>query len=231
VVGVFRHLDTMMDALRRARAGNLEIRDVYTPVPNHEAEAFLSPQRSRVQLATFSGGVLGLVGGMALAIGTSLIWNMITGGKPVTSTIPFLVVGFEITILLGAVCTFAALALFAGLPLKRLPVQVIVAGGVGVLIGIGAAAALSGRPQSFEEFIALALVGPGVVVLVAGLLAVVAMIVWGRGEVRAYPAPSYRPEFSEDRFGVWLGGADDAVRLLEEAGAVEVIDLAKEKQS
>jgi molybdopterin-containing oxidoreductase family membrane subunit len=227
VLGVFRHVDAMMDALRRARAREIEIRDVYTPVPNHEAEAFLSPGRSRVQLVTFTGGVLGLAGGMALAIGTSLVWNLVTGGKPVTSIIPFLVVGFEITILLGAVLTFAALSLFAGMPLKRLPGLVFTAGAVGVMIGVGVAWALSGRPQSFEELIATALVGPGVVALVAGLFVVVAMILWGRGETRAYPTSAYRPEFSEDCFGVWLGGAGDAARVLEEAGAVEVIELTE----
>jgi dienelactone hydrolase len=111
--------------------------------------------------------------------------------------------------------------------LKRLPGPVFAAGAVGVTIGVGIAGALSGRPQSFEELIATALVGPGVVALVAGLFVVVAMILWGRGETRAYPTPAYRPEFSEDCFGVWLGGAGDAARVLEEAGADEVIDLTE----
>ena len=44
-------------------------------------------------------------------------------GKPVTSIIPFMVVGFEGTILLGAVFTLVGLLLFCGLPFRRFPTR------------------------------------------------------------------------------------------------------------
>jgi molybdopterin-containing oxidoreductase family membrane subunit len=166
VLGIFEHTDTMMAALRRAREQRIEVRDVYTPVPDEAVLEFLSPRRSPVRYVTATGALTGLVTGMALAIGTSLVWNMIVGGKPVTSIIPFLVVGFELTILFGALATLGALLLFGGLPFRK------------------------------------------------------------------FPAAAYRPEFTEDRFGVWLGGEGEAARrLLEEAGAVEVVDVAAEGRS
>jgi molybdopterin-containing oxidoreductase family membrane subunit len=166
LLGVFEHVDTMMAALRRAREQGIEVRDVYSPVPDEAVLEFLSPRRSPVRYVTATGAVIGLVSGMALAIGTSLVWNLIVGGKPVTSIIPLLVVGFELTILFGALATLGALLLFGGLPF------------------------------------------------------------------RGFPSAAYRPEFTEDRFGVWLGANDESARrLLEEAGAVEVLDVGPEGRS
>jgi len=91
VLGIFEHTDSMMEALRQARARQVEVRDVYTPVPNEEVAEFLSPRTSPVRFVTVTGALLGLVGGMALAIGTSLVWSIIVSGKPVTAVIPFLV--------------------------------------------------------------------------------------------------------------------------------------------
>lgn len=157
VLGIFEGPDGMMRALERAREQGVEIIDVYTPVPDHRVPEFVSPSKSPVRYLTFTGGVVGLTGGMWLALGTSLVWNLIVAGKPVTSIIPFLVIGFEMTILIGALANLAALLLFGGMP------------------------------------------------------------------YRSFPAPGYRLEFSEDRFGVWLGGPEtEARRLLTEAGALEV---------
>jgi molybdopterin-containing oxidoreductase family membrane subunit len=157
MLGMFDNIDGMMQALEQARERRLEIIDVYTPVPDHHVAELVSPKKSPVRYVSFSGGITGLVAGMALAIGTSLVWNLIVGGKPVTSIIPFLVIGFELTILFGALATLAALLLFGGMPYRK------------------------------------------------------------------FPTAGYRPEFSDDRFGVWIGGAEqEARKLLEEAGAVEV---------
>jgi len=121
VLGIFEGPDGMMRALEQAREQGVEIIDVYTPVPDHRVPEFVSPAKSPVRYVTFTGGVMGLTGGMWLAIGTSLVWNLIVGGKPVTSIIPFLVIGFEMTILIGALATFTALLLFGGMPYRKFP--------------------------------------------------------------------------------------------------------------
>jgi len=121
VVGRFAHLDEMLDALRRARAAGLVVRDVFTPVPVPEAVELVSPGRSPVRFATLAGGLAGCFGGIALAVGTSLVWDLVVGGKPVTALVPFMVVAFELTILLGALFTLLALLLFAHLPNRGFP--------------------------------------------------------------------------------------------------------------
>ena len=166
VLGVFSHHDALVEAVQTARKKGIEIRDVYTPVPSHEILDILRPARSPVRFVTFAGGITGLVSGIALAEWSSLEWNLVVGGKPVTSIVPFMVVGFELTILLGGIATLLALLLFSALPMRR------------------------------------------------------------------FPTSGYRPEFSKDRYGLWLGPTEarrpEALSLLEDGGAVEVVDLDEE---
>ncbi|RJO65951.1 MAG: DUF3341 domain-containing protein [Myxococcales bacterium] len=121
VVGVFAHVDALMDALQKARGAGLTIRDVYSPVPNPEILEFVSPGRSPVRFVTLGGAITGCVSGLALAILSSLTYNLIVSGKPVTAIVPFLVVAFELTILFGALSTLAALLFFSKLPFRRFP--------------------------------------------------------------------------------------------------------------
>jgi molybdopterin-containing oxidoreductase family membrane subunit len=121
LVGSFRHLDELVDAVKSAQAAGIKVADVFSPVPVEEVQELVSPGRSPVRFVTFAGGVSGLVAGMALALLTSQVWNLVVGGKPVNSIIPFLVVGFELTILLGAISTLVALFHFGRLPHVTFP--------------------------------------------------------------------------------------------------------------
>jgi len=121
VVGVFEHTDTLMDALRAAKDAGVEVRQVYSPVPFEEAIDYVTEGRSNVRFFTLAGALAGLAGGLGLALYTSLIWNIIVAGKPVASIIPFLVIGFEGTILIGGICTLLGLMFFARLPFLSFP--------------------------------------------------------------------------------------------------------------
>lgn len=121
VVGSFRDAPHLLKSVERAQEAGVDVFDVYSPIGLEVLESIKTKKRSPVRFATFSGGLLGLAGGLALAIWSSLKWNLIVGGKPVTSLPPFLVVGFEFTILLGAIFTLLALLLTAGLPFRRFP--------------------------------------------------------------------------------------------------------------
>jgi len=48
---------------------------------------------------TLAGGIIGFLSGIGLAIYTATEWHLIMSGKPVVAWIPFLIVGFEFTIL------------------------------------------------------------------------------------------------------------------------------------
>jgi hypothetical protein len=121
MLGSFRHIDSLEEAVEAAERANLEVVDIYSPVPLEGLTERLRRGTSPVRLATFGGGVAGLVGGMALGILTALIWNIVVGGKPVANHVPFVVLGFEAMVLLGALATFGALLFFARLPFRKFP--------------------------------------------------------------------------------------------------------------
>jgi len=74
-----------------------------------------------VRYFTLCGGLLGAIGGVSLASYAHLQWSFITSGKPVLAWIPFVVIGFEFTILLGVLFTIAGLLINARLPRIRVP--------------------------------------------------------------------------------------------------------------
>jgi len=121
VLGVFEHTDQLLAALRATQKARMTVRDVYSPVPLEQARDFVTPGRSPVRFVTFVGAVTGLVSGLALAFMTSDVWHLVVGGKPVNSIVPFLVVGFELTILFGALATLVALLVLARLPSVAFP--------------------------------------------------------------------------------------------------------------
>jgi hypothetical protein len=121
VLGSFAHIDTLEQAIDAARSHGFEVRDVFSPVPVSGVLAKLAPQPSPVRFATFLGGLAGLIGGLALGILTSLIWNIVVAGKPVANHVPFMVLGFEAMILLGAFGTLFGLIIAARLPFTKFP--------------------------------------------------------------------------------------------------------------
>ena len=121
VLGSFAHIDTLEEAIDKAKSRGFEVRDVFSPVPVEGVQARLAPGPSPVRFATFVGGLTGLVGGMALGILTALIWNIVVAGKPVANHVPFVVLGFEAMILLGGFGTLFGLVIAARLPYRKFP--------------------------------------------------------------------------------------------------------------
>jgi Protein of unknown function (DUF3341) len=114
----FLHVDAAADAIRAIRALGIRDLTVYTPAPNHEIEEALGQRVSPVRLFTLIGGLSGCAAGFAMTIWMSYDWPVIVGGKPIASIPPYVVIGFELTILLGALSTVAAVALFSILMAK-----------------------------------------------------------------------------------------------------------------
>ncbi|MBI4543207.1 MAG: DUF3341 domain-containing protein [Gemmatimonadetes bacterium] len=119
VVGVFGDLDGVLRAIRDLQAKGYAGIQVYSPAPRPELEEALAKKVSPVRLFTLIGSLAGCALGFAYAISTSLDWPLITGGKPIVSLPPFVIIGFECTILLGALVTVAGMFLNARLPKLR----------------------------------------------------------------------------------------------------------------
>src|SRR3982074_634125 len=121
VLGVFAHVDTTLDAIRKLRAKGFSELTVYTPVPVEEIEEEIEKVRplSNVRLFTLVGALTGTATGFFLTIWSSLKWELITGGKAPVSFPPFIIIAFELTILFGGLATLVALLLLGKLPKTR----------------------------------------------------------------------------------------------------------------
>ncbi|MDB4951249.1 MAG: hypothetical protein JWM27_3898 [Gemmatimonadetes bacterium] len=115
VLGVFPHLDTAADAIRRLRSEGYVV-TTYSPTPRHEIEEALETPDSPVRIFTLTGAFTGTAAGAALAIWTSIDWPLIAGGKEIVALPAYSVIMFEVTILLGALSTVAGLFLAGRLP-------------------------------------------------------------------------------------------------------------------
>jgi len=118
VLGVFAHVDTTLDAIRKLRAKGFSELTVYTPVPVEEIEEEIEKVRplSAVRLFTLLGALTGTATGFFLTIWSSLKWELVTGGKAPVSFPPFVIIAFELTILFGGLATLIAMLLLGKLP-------------------------------------------------------------------------------------------------------------------
>jgi ActD protein len=118
VLGIFAHVDTTLDAIRKLRERGFADLTVYTPVPVEEIEAEVERVRplSNVRLFTLTGALSGTSLGFFLTIWTSLRWSLVTGGKDPVSYPPFVVIAFELTILLGGLATALAILILGRMP-------------------------------------------------------------------------------------------------------------------
>jgi hypothetical protein len=115
VLGVFPHLDTASEAIRRLRESGVPL-TVYSPTPRHEVEEALGTKESPVRIFTLVGAFTGTAAGTALATWASIDWPLIVGGKEIVSLPAFSVIMFELTILIGALSTVAGLFILGRLP-------------------------------------------------------------------------------------------------------------------
>ncbi len=113
VLAAFAHLDAATDAIRALRARGHRDLVVYTASPNHEVEEALEHRVSPVRLFTLVGGLTGCAAGFGMTIWMSYDWPTLVGGKTIASIPPYVVIAFELTILLGALSTVAAVVLFS----------------------------------------------------------------------------------------------------------------------
>jgi hypothetical protein len=119
VLASFIHVDAAADAIRALRARGHRNLVVYSAAPNHEIEEALDQSVSPVRLFTLIGGLTGCAAGFGMTIWMSLDWPLIVGGKTIASIPPYVVIAFELTILLGALSTVTGVALLSVLLGKR----------------------------------------------------------------------------------------------------------------
>ena len=119
ILGVYDEPAKAAVAVATAQDAGLARVDAFSPAPDHTLEQLVGARVSPVRLFTLVGALLGCTAGFALPIYTVSAWPLITGGKPLISIPPFVVIAFELTILFGAIFGMAGFLLLAGLPRLR----------------------------------------------------------------------------------------------------------------
>jgi hypothetical protein len=104
LVATFVEADHLRSAVRALRAHGFRIYDVFAPYPLHGLDEDMSLRRSRLPIVALIAGLLGL----GLAVGFQFYaavfdWPLNVGGKPANSTLAFVPITFELTVLSAGV--------------------------------------------------------------------------------------------------------------------------------
>ncbi|MGZ4840392.1 MAG: DUF3341 domain-containing protein [Candidatus Angelobacter sp.] len=116
LVATFSDAETLMKAVRTVTEEDFRIYDVYAPYPIHGLDHAMGIRRTRLPWVTFLVGCCALTLAITFQFYTTVLdWPLNVGGKPDNSTLAFIPICFELTVLLSGLATVAALFLRARL--------------------------------------------------------------------------------------------------------------------
>jgi len=116
LMGLFGSEEQAASAIRGLRDSTYTLERVHSPIPSHTIADALNLPKSKVGWFTLAGGITGFFTGFLFAAFTAARWDLIVGGKPIVALIPFVIVGFEFTILFAVFGNVAGLISQARLP-------------------------------------------------------------------------------------------------------------------
>ena len=118
-VGLFHAPSTALVAAGELKGAGFARPSLMSPVPIEGVEEVLGKKRSVIKNFTFFGAVFGGIFGFALAAGTAVLYLHPTGGRPIITIPPFLIITYEMTILFGILATVLGFLISARLPAIR----------------------------------------------------------------------------------------------------------------
>jgi hypothetical protein len=126
VLAVYRYLDELTDAIEKVRdREDFADYEIYSPTSYHEIEhAARLDHKSPVKWFTLTGGMLGTITGFSLPLLMDADWPMVVGGKTagIYSLPAYVIMGFELTILFGAIATIGGMLIMGRIPNPKTPV-------------------------------------------------------------------------------------------------------------
>ncbi len=115
VLASFEHIDAACDTIRALRAKGHTKLTVYYSHPNHELEEACGHHQSPVRLFTLLGGLTGVTAAFSMQIWMNRDWPLVVGGKPIVAIPAFTIIGFELTVLVGALSTLFGVFILSAL--------------------------------------------------------------------------------------------------------------------
>ena len=104
------------NAIEELRAAKSAISTRFSPFPSHKIEHAIGKKKSPVRWIVLAGGISGVLTGLAITIGTTYEWRLNAGGKPLLSWPPFIIICFELMVLLGGIFGFLGVLGLSGMP-------------------------------------------------------------------------------------------------------------------
>ncbi len=116
----FTSASALTRAVKKLHQSGISDMETFSPVKLEEIEETLGINKSPVSLWTVAGGLTGMASGLWLTVGSVNIYDLIAGGKPVVSMLPFLLVMFEFTVLFAAITNLVASIAYTGLYKRKI---------------------------------------------------------------------------------------------------------------
>jgi hypothetical protein len=118
-LGLFHDPESALAAAGRLKAAGFSRPELISPIPVHGIEEVLGPKKSVIRRFTFFGGIFGALGGFTMAAGTAVLYVHPTGGRPIITMPPYLIITYEMTILCGILATVLGFLISARFPAIR----------------------------------------------------------------------------------------------------------------
>lgn len=109
VLGIFSYLDATVETVKKLKDAGFNNLRVFSPFPCHEIEEVMDEPESIVRFFTLGGAMLGAACGVGFTVLMSMDWPISVSAKPIVSLPPFMIIIFELTILMGALATLLGL--------------------------------------------------------------------------------------------------------------------------
>ena len=116
VVGLFGDPESALAAAGSIQTANLGTPELMSPVPMEGVEEVLGEKKSVIKRFSLFGAIFGGVSGFLLAAITAVLYAHPTGGRPIITFPPYLIITYELTILFGIVFTVIGFFVSARLP-------------------------------------------------------------------------------------------------------------------
>ncbi len=116
IMGTFTFEEDFLVAAKNLQSSGFDNISLLSPVPLKEAQEVLGLGKSPVRRFSLAGAIIGAISGFAMAAGTALVFILPTGGRAIITLPPFLIITYEMAILVGVLATLLGFYFISGLP-------------------------------------------------------------------------------------------------------------------
>ena len=119
IMGSFAYEEDFIAAAENLQSSGFDNISLLSPVPLKEAQQVLGLGKSPVRHFSLAGAIFGALFGFGMSVATALTFILPTGGRAIITVPPYLIITYEMTILMGVLFTLIGFHVVSGLPAWR----------------------------------------------------------------------------------------------------------------